>query len=134
MSLPLPDAEASAHSARLQALIRAEIADRGWMPFSRYMECALYSPGLGYYSGALQKFGSGGDFITAPELSPLFGQCLATQIAQLMTLSAPHVMEAGAGSGRLAQICSVRSIGWAVRPKVTASWNCRLTCANVSAV
>jgi SAM-dependent MidA family methyltransferase len=66
------------------------------------MECALYAPGLGYYSSALQKFGSGGDFITAPELSPLFGQCLATQIAQLMTLSAPHVLEAGAGSGRLA--------------------------------
>ena len=102
MSLPVPDAEASAHSARLQALIRAEITDRGWMPFSRYMECALYSPGLGYYSSALQKFGSGGDFITAPELSPLFGQCLATQIAQLMTLSAPQVLEAGAGSGRLA--------------------------------
>jgi SAM-dependent MidA family methyltransferase len=102
MSLPLPDAEASAHSARLQALIRAEIAEHDWIPFSRYMECALYAPGLGYYSGSLQKFGSGGDFITAPELSPLFGQCLATQIAQLMTLSAPHVMEAGAGSGRLA--------------------------------
>lgn len=102
MSLPVPDAEASAHSARLQAVIRAEITDHGWMPFSRYMECALYAPGLGYYSSALQKFGSGGDFVTAPELSPLFGQCLATQIAQLMTLSAPHLLEAGAGSGRLA--------------------------------
>ncbi len=102
MSLPAPDADARAHSSRLQALIRAEIADRGWMSFSRYMECALYSPGLGYYSNSLQKFGSGGDFVTAPELSPLFGQCLATQITQLMTLSAPHVMEAGAGSGRLA--------------------------------
>lgn len=102
MSLPLPDAEASAHSARLQAFIRAEIDAHGWMPFSRYMECALYAPGLGYYSSALQKFGSGGDFVTAPELSPLFGQCVATQIAQLMTLSAPHVLEAGAGSGRLA--------------------------------
>ncbi len=102
MSLPLPDPDAVEHSERLQALIRTEIADRGWLPFSRYMECALYAPGLGYYSGALQKFGSGGDFVTAPELSPLFGRSLARQIAQLMTLSAPHIIEAGAGSGRLA--------------------------------
>lgn len=100
--LPPPDADALDHSARLQALIRAEIAGSGWMPFSRYMALALYAPGLGYYSGALQKFGSGGDFVTAPELSPLFGRCLATQLAELMQGSAPHLLEAGAGSGRLA--------------------------------
>jgi SAM-dependent MidA family methyltransferase len=102
MSLPTPDPEALEHSARLQALIRSEIAGPGWMPFSRYMELALYAPGLGYYSGALQKFGRGGDFVTAPELSPLFGRSVARQIAQLMSLSAPHLLEAGAGSGRLA--------------------------------
>jgi SAM-dependent MidA family methyltransferase len=102
MSLPVPDADAIAHSARLQALIRREIADTGWMPFSRYMMRALYAPGLGYYSGVLQKFGRGGDFVTAPELSPLFGCCLARQLSELMALSAPHLLETGAGSGRLA--------------------------------
>lgn len=102
MSLPQPDAEALAHSARLRALILDELAGGGWMPFSRYMERALYAPGLGYYSGALQKFGSGGDFVTAPELSPLFGRSLARQLAELMARSAPSLIEAGAGSGRLA--------------------------------
>ncbi|MDY0058121.1 MAG: SAM-dependent methyltransferase, partial [Methyloversatilis sp.] len=61
-----------------------------------------YAPGLGYYSGALQKFGHDGDFVTAPELTPLFGRSLARQLAELMALSAPHLIEAGAGSGRLA--------------------------------
>ncbi len=102
MSLPVPDADALAHSANLVALIRSEIATGGWMPYSRYMALALYAPGLGYYSGALQKFGHGGDFVTAPELSPLFGRCVARQLAQLTALSAPHIIEAGAGSGRLA--------------------------------
>jgi SAM-dependent MidA family methyltransferase len=102
MSLPVPDADALAHSANLVALIRSEIAACGWMPYSRYMALALYAPGLGYYSGALQKFGRDGDFVTAPELSPLFGRCVARQLAQLTALSAPHIIEAGAGSGRLA--------------------------------
>ena len=102
MSLPVPDADALAHSAKLTALIRSEIETCGWMPYSRYMALALYAPVLGYYSGALQKFGHGGDFVTAPELSPLFGRCIARQLAQLTALSAPHIIEAGAGSGRLA--------------------------------
>lgn len=102
MSLPQPDADALAHSARLRARILDELAGEGWMPFSRYMEQALYAPGLGYYSGALQKFGAGGDFVTAPELSPLFGRSLARQLAELMARSAPSLIEAGAGSGRLA--------------------------------
>jgi hypothetical protein len=63
---------------------------------------ALYTPGLGYYSGGAHKFGPGGDFITAPELTPLFGQALASQVQQIMSLSAPHVIEAGAGTGLLA--------------------------------
>lgn len=102
MSLPQPDSDAVEHSQRLLGQIRDEIARTGWMPFSRYMECALYAPGLGYYSGALQKFGRDGDFVTAPELTPLFGRSLARQLAELMALSAPHLIEAGAGSGRLA--------------------------------
>jgi SAM-dependent MidA family methyltransferase len=102
MSLPQPDSDAVEHSRRLLGQIVDEIARTGWMPFSRYMESALYTPGLGYYSGALKKFGHDGDFVTAPELTPLFGRSLARQLAELMALSAPHLIEAGAGSGRLA--------------------------------
>lgn len=102
MSLPQPDSDAVEHSRRLLGQIVDEIARTGWMPFSRYMESALYTPGLGYYSGVLKKFGHDGDFVTAPELTPLFGRSLARQLAELMALSAPHLIEAGAGSGRLA--------------------------------
>ncbi|WP_018412081.1 class I SAM-dependent methyltransferase [Methyloversatilis thermotolerans] len=102
MSLPTPDDDARTHSERLRSLIRDEIARHGALPFSRYMERALYAPGLGYYSGALQKFGAGGDFITAPEMTPLFGHSLARQLADLMALCAPCIVETGAGSGRLA--------------------------------
>ncbi len=72
------------------------------MDFARFMEQALYAPGLGYYAAGAQKFGSAGDFVTAPEMTPLFGQALAAQVAQVMALSAPQIIEAGAGSGRLA--------------------------------
>lgn len=103
MSLPQPSSDALEHSARLVATIEAAIADAGgWIPFSRYMELALYAPGLGYYSGGARKFGPGGDFITAPELTPLFGQALATQVEQVLRMSAPAVIEAGAGTGLLA--------------------------------
>lgn len=74
----------------------------GWMSFARFMDIALYTPDVGYYAGGLRKFGAGGDFVTAPELTPLFGQAVATQIAQLLARSAPVVVEAGGGSGRLA--------------------------------
>ena len=101
--LPVPDADSLAQSSRLVRLIEREIADAGgWVPFHRYMELALYAPGLGYYSGGAQKFGRGGDFITAPELTPLFGQTLAAQVAEVMRMSHPAVIEAGAGSGVLA--------------------------------
>ncbi len=103
MNLPQPSADALVQSARLLELLRGEIAAAGgWLPFSRYMELALYAPGLGYYSGGARKFGPGGDFITAPELTPLFGQALATQVEQVMRASAPHLIEAGAGTGLLA--------------------------------
>jgi SAM-dependent MidA family methyltransferase len=104
--LPEPTAEARAASEMLGAVITAEIAARGgWMSFARYMELALYEPGLGYYAGGTQKFGDhaeGGDFLTAPEITPLFAQALARQVAQVLSASSPMVIEAGAGSGRLA--------------------------------
>lgn len=102
-SLPTPSAEAQAASRALCARIAAEIADAGgWISLARYMELALYTPGLGYYAGGSRKFGEEGDFVTAPELTPLFGRSLANQVAQVMDASAPVVLEAGAGSGRLA--------------------------------
>ena len=102
-SLPQPSADALAQSARLLEHIEAELAAAGgWIPFARYMELALYAPGLGYYSGGARKFGPGGDFITAPELTPLFGQALAAQVEQVMRASAPELIEVGAGTGLLA--------------------------------
>ena len=70
-----PEPDALAHSLRLIDAICAEIeASGGRLPFQRYMELALYAPGLGYYSAGARKFGPAGDFITAPELSPLFSR------------------------------------------------------------
>lgn len=102
--LPAPDAAARAHSARLVALIRDEIeAAGGALPFARYMELALHAPGLGYYSAGSTKFGPAGDFITAPELSPVFAQCLARQVAEVLgRLDGGSVLEIGAGSGIMA--------------------------------
>ena len=102
-TLPLPSPEAQAHSDQLCALIHRDIAlQGGWIPFSRFMELALYAPGLGYYSAGARKLGAAGDFVTAPEISPLFGRTLARQIAQIMAQSTPHIIELGAGSGKLA--------------------------------
>jgi len=103
ISLPLPSTEQLAHSAAVAAAIRAEIAaSDGWIGFSRFMEMALYAPGLGYYSAGMQKFGAGGDFVTAPEISSLFGRTLARQVAQIVRASDGNIMELGAGTGRLA--------------------------------
>jgi len=102
-TLPQPSPEAQAHSDRLRELIHRDIAlQGGWIPFSRYMELALYAPGLGYYSAGARKLGEAGDFVTAPEISPLFGRTLARQLADIMQQSTPHVTELGAGSGKLA--------------------------------
>ena len=102
-SLPLPDNDAAQHSAQLCAAIQADIhAQGGWISFARYMELALYAPGLGYYTAGAQKLGEAGDFITAPELSSLFGRTLAGQVAQIMLVSSAAVLELGAGSGKLA--------------------------------
>lgn len=78
------------------------IAQDGWISFARYMELVLYAPGLGYYTAGAHKFGETGDFITAPELSPLFGRTLARQASEIMNDSAPCLLELGAGSGKLA--------------------------------
>ena len=101
--LPAPDPAALEYSAKTAALIRREIESAGgWIPFSRFMELALYAPGLGYYSAGMHKFGASGDFVTAPEISALFGQTLARQAAQVLVLTAGNILEIGPGSGRLA--------------------------------
>jgi len=103
MSLPTPSAEAVAHSERLARHIRDEIvAAGGWIGFSRYMELALYAPGLGYYMAGARKLGRDGDFVTAPEISSLFGETLARQLAQVLDVGSKQVLEIGAGSGALA--------------------------------
>jgi SAM-dependent MidA family methyltransferase len=103
MALPEPTPEAREHSDRVAAHIRDEIAARGgWIAFSRYMELALYAPGIGYYSAGARKLGKAGDFVTAPEISPLFGQTLARQMKQVLEAGFDEVLEVGAGSGALA--------------------------------
>ncbi len=93
-----------AHSERLLTLIRAEIhRSGGWLDFESFMRLALYAPGLGYYSAGTHKLGAGGDFTTAPEVSPLFSRCLARQCAQVLQHLGPgSVLELGAGSGVMA--------------------------------
>ena len=102
--LPAPAPDALAHSRRLAEHIRAAIqAAGGMIPFGRYMELALYAPGLGYYSAGARKFGAAGDFITAPELSPLFSRCLARQCAEVLAeVPQGSILELGAGSGVMA--------------------------------
>jgi len=102
--LPLPAPDALAHSRRLTEHIRAAIREAGGaIPFSRYMELALYAPGLGYYSAGARKFGAEGDFITAPELSPLFSRCLARQCVEVLAeVQEGSILELGAGSGIMA--------------------------------
>ena len=101
--LPQPSAEARQASKSLQSLIRAEIErGGGWLSFARFMDLALYAPGLGYYSAGSAKLGQAGDFVTAPELSPVFARCLSRQVAQLVEGGISDVLELGAGSGALA--------------------------------
>jgi len=100
--LPLPGPDALAASRALTALIEREIGEGGgWIPFSRYMELALYAPGLGYYAGGSVKLGAPGDFVTAPEMGALFAQVLARQVAPLLEQGG-EILEFGAGSGALA--------------------------------
>lgn len=103
-SLPEPSPEEQHHSEMLGQHILDQIhSANGKIPFDRYMELALYTPHLGYYSSDLQKFGEQGDFITAPEISPMFGYCIAHQCAETLDhLKGGDILEFGAGSGRLA--------------------------------
>jgi len=104
-TLPTPTSDEMAHSESLLGLIRAEIAARGSIPFSRYMELALYAPGLGYYSAGKTKFGAAGDFITAPELGDIFARCIAHAVAPLLRELGPNALflELGGGSGVFAR-------------------------------
>ncbi len=105
--LPLPDADALAHSNRLVAHLRAEIAaSDGAIAFSRFMELALYAPGLGYYSAGSSKFGDAGDFVTAPELGALFAATVSNALAPVLRQLGPQarMLEVGGGSGAFAEV------------------------------
>ena len=105
LRLPVPPEPARAHSHALAGLIRERIHEEGGsISFERFMEMALYEPGLGYYSAGATRFGAAGDFITAPHVSPLFSRCLARQCRQaLAALTGGDILELGAGSGVMAQ-------------------------------
>jgi SAM-dependent MidA family methyltransferase len=97
------DADATAQSRQLVDRIVEDIdAEGGWIPFDRFMQRALYEPGLGYYAAKPGKIGPRGDFVTAPEISPLFARALAAQVAQAFEQAPPKLLEFGAGSGALA--------------------------------
>jgi len=101
--LPEPPPELKRLSHALSEKIQLEIAADGFIPFARYMEMALYEPGLGYYSAGLYKLGKSGDFITAPELGSLFAACLARQVEEVAAQLEPYdILELGAGTGKLA--------------------------------
>jgi SAM-dependent MidA family methyltransferase len=101
--LMLNDTQAR-HCARMHEYLAEQIAAAGgWLSFERYMDLALYAPGVGYYSAGAHKLGTGGDFTTAPEVSSLFGACVARQCAEILgALGTGSILEVGAGSGRLA--------------------------------
>jgi SAM-dependent MidA family methyltransferase len=102
--LPEPDPDARRHSLLVADAVRAEIrAGNGHIPFSRYMDLVLHAPGLGYYAAGAAKLGPGGDFVTAPEMTSLFGTALATQLQAILDVSGrKEIVELGGGSGRLA--------------------------------
>jgi SAM-dependent MidA family methyltransferase len=101
-----PNADEAAHSARVLQLISQRIrAAGGFLDFATFMDLALYAPGLGYYSAGSTKLGAAGDFTTAPEMSDLFGRCVARQCAQLLeAVPGGSILELGAGTGRLAAV------------------------------
>ncbi len=102
ITIPPLDAAQREQLAATTAALRALLAARGgWLPFDEYLQQLLYAPGLGYYSAGAAKFGAAGDFVTAPEISPLFGACVARQCAPLL-LAGAELLELGAGSGALA--------------------------------
>ncbi len=103
--LPPLSPEERRHSRSLAGHIRAQLAAAGgWLSFERFMELALYAPGLGYYSAGSVKIGVGGDFVTAPEVSDLFNRCVARQCAEILTTTGGGILELGAGTGRMAAV------------------------------
>jgi len=104
-TLPQPDTLSAEHSERVADFIRARIADAGGsLSFAEFMQHVLYAPGLGYYAAGSTKFGAGGDFVTAPEVSPVFGRVLARQCAEVLAdVANGAILEYGAGSGKLAR-------------------------------
>ena len=104
--LPAPGPDALAHGRRAEELIRRRIEEEGPIPFSEYMELCLNAPGLGYYTAGSGKFGPGGDFVTAPEISPLFGRSLARAFGEVLDLlGGGEVLELGGGTGAFAESC-----------------------------
>jgi SAM-dependent MidA family methyltransferase len=102
-TLPPPPPEAVAHSQQLaEHIAQAILAEGDWIPFSRYMELALYAPGMGYYAAGARKFGEHGDFVTSPEISPMFGKCIGRQAADILNRTGGDVLELGPGSGAMA--------------------------------
>ncbi|MEM9208582.1 MAG: SAM-dependent methyltransferase [Pseudomonadota bacterium] len=116
--LPQPDKQTLAHSARVAEFINDRItASHGEITFGEFMQLALYAPGLGYYLAGNRKFGRGGDFVTAPEVSPLFGRVVARQCAHTLTqLTSGCILEIGAGTGGLAEQVLNRLHDMAVLP------------------
>ena len=92
---------AEEQAALMQQLLERIDAAGGWLDFVEYMQLALYAPGLGYYSAGARNFGAAGDFVTAPEITPAFGACIARGIAPLLQ-AGDSILELGAGSGALA--------------------------------
>lgn len=88
--------------ARVREAVVREIDTNTFVPFDRYMDIVLHAPGLGYYSAGAAKFGPGGDFVTAPEMSPLFGTSVAHQLVELIEVGCTRIVELGAGTGRMA--------------------------------
>ena len=109
-SLPLPSEEALQHSAELQSLILETAREENGIPFAKYMELAMYAPGLGYYSAGASKFGEEGDFITAPELGPIFAACVAEAVAPVLQQIGEKAIffEVGGGTGAFAKVALMR--------------------------
>ena len=97
-------------------MIAQEIERSGWMSFARFMELALYAPGMGYYAAGAAKVGARGDYMTAPELSDLFGHALAAQVKEVCTQGDDRILELGAGTGRMAYdlLCALSRLGIAI--------------------
>ena len=102
-NLPVPSLEAQTQSQQLGRIIQQAIMQNGgWISFADFMRAVLYTPNLGYYAGGARKFGHGGDFVTAPEISPIFARTIACQASQILDASEGDILELGAGTGKLA--------------------------------